>query len=740
MEISPFAWISELGTDYSSPLHQYEMNPLDDSLDGLNFQSFSSEIAQKMSWSNIEASHVGEERPAKHIKIKSWNSCTTEHSTPKKSPSSSQSQIISFENSASFPAIPHPSFPSLGSYDLQETMKRATRSPLQAQDHIIAERKRREKISQCFVDLSVLLPGLKKGTDYSSFFHQYQINPLDYYSLHEINFQSFSSERYNKSTQNRSDSNVGSSDHIDIVRPVKQLMTNSWDSCTTEHSTPKTSPSCSYQIISFGNSTSLPAISLPGSDEKYDVIPKTEEGTPGNISFPSLMTCQGYSSTQVTRRDASTTRRNILQAQDHVISERKRREKLSHRFIALSALIPGLKKMDKASVLGETIKYLKQLQERVKILEEQTSKKTMKSMIIVNKSHMASDGETISSDDDNFDNQCYQLYLPHVEARVLDKYVLIRIHCENEKGYLVNILSEIQKLPLTILNSNALTFGNSALDITVIAQLKTNSWNSCTSTHEPSPSSSSQIISFDNSTGTSSTLAISPPVYGHQDYASVIPKTEAGSPGNINLLPSLISYPQEMSQPRIASTTRTTLQAQDHVIAERKRREKLSQHFISLSALLPGLKKTDKASVLGDAIKYLQKLQERVKTLEEQTAQKTMESMIIVKKSHMMICSDDDETSSSDENFDSKLYLPHIEARVSDRDVLIRIHCENHKGCIVNILNEIEKLPLNVVNSNALPFGNSTLDVTVVAQMDVGLAITVKDLVNNLRQALLKFM
>ncbi|KAK3173905.1 hypothetical protein Dsin_033224, partial [Dipteronia sinensis] len=300
--------------------------------------------------------------------------------------------------------------------------------------------------------------------------HQYQINPLDD-SLDEIKFQSFSSERYNESTQKRSDSNVGSS-RIQNDRPVKQLKTDTRNSCTTEHSTPKTALSPSSQIISFGNSTLLPAISLPGSDEKYSVIPKTEEGTPGNINFPISLTSQGYSSTQETKRAASTTKRNIFQAQDHVISERKRREKLSHRFIALSALVPGLKKMDKASVLGETIKYLKQLQERVKKLEEQTSKKkTMKSMIIVNKSHMASDGETISPDDENFDNQSYQLYLPHVEARVSDKDVLIRIHCENDKGSLVNILSEIQKLPLTVLNSNALTFGNSTLDITVIAQM-----------------------------------------------------------------------------------------------------------------------------------------------------------------------------------------------------------------------------------------------------------------------------
>lgn len=123
--------------------------------------------------------------------------------------------------------------------------------------------------------------------------------------------------------------------------------------------------------------------------------------------------------------------------------------------------------------------------------------------------------------------------------------------------------------------------------------------------------------------------------------------------------------------------------------------------------------------MLGDAIKYIQKLHERVKMLEEQSAKKSVESMVIVKKSKI---SSDDEYSSSDENFDSQLHLPHIEARVSDRDVLIRIHCQNNKGCVVNILNQIEKLPLTVVNSNVLTFGNSTLDITVIAQVKLLIA------------------
>ena len=125
---------------------------------------------------------------------------------------------------------------------------------------------------------------------------------------------------------------------------------------------------------------------------------------------------------------------------------------------------------------------------------------------------------------------------------------------------------------------------------------------------------------------------------------------------------------------------------------------------------------TDKSSILEGAMKYLKQLQERVTTLEEQVAKKTVESVIFVRKTQIYA---DDDTSSSDENFDnqSNKPFPDIEARVSDKDVLIRIHCEKNKGCISNIINEVEKLHLSVLNSNVLPFGSATLDITIVAQV-----------------------
>ncbi|EEF44055.1 DNA binding protein, putative [Ricinus communis] len=182
-------------------------------------------------------------------------------------------------------------------------------------------------------------------------------------------------------------------------------------------------------------------------------------------------------------------------------------------------------------------------------------------------------------------------------------------------------------------------------------------------------------------------------------------------------------------------------QSQDHIIAERKRREKLSQRFIALSAIVPGLKKMDKASVLGDAIKYLKQLQERVKTLEEQTKKKTMESVVIVKKSRLVFGEED--TSSSDESFSKGPFdepLPEIEARICDKHVLIRIHCEKRKGVLEKTIAEIEKLHLSVTNSSVLTFGSSALDVTIIAQMDNEFSMSVKDLVKDLHSAFKLFM
>ncbi|KAK4490512.1 hypothetical protein RD792_001192 [Penstemon davidsonii] len=166
----------------------------------------------------------------------------------------------------------------------------------------------------------------------------------------------------------------------------------------------------------------------------------------------------------------------------------------------------------------------------------------------------------------------------------------------------------------------------------------------------------------------------------------------------------------------------------DHIIAERKRREQLSQRFITLSGLVPGLKKMDKNSVLGDTIKYLKCLQEKVKTLEERKTNQTMESVVLVRKSDILMKGQDSSKVKS---------LPEIEARLCNKTILLKIQCEKRKGVLVQLLSQVEKLNLVVVNTNVSPFGSLSLYITIVAEMEQEFNSTVKNIVYELRSSLL---
>jgi hypothetical protein len=122
----------------------------------------------------------------------------------------------------------------------------------------------------------------------------------------------------------------------------------------------------------------------------------------------------------------------------------------------------------------------------------------------------------------------------------------------------------------------------------------------------------------------------------------------------------------------------------------------------------------DKASVLGDAIKYMKQLQARLKSLEEQVEDnKKAGSAVQVKRSVIFTDNND-----HDEN-NKKTLLPEIEVRVSSKDVLIKIQCDKHSGRAATVLGQLENLNLIVQSSNFLPFGNNIVDVTIVAQVNI---------------------
>ncbi|TKY64602.1 Transcription factor bHLH25 [Spatholobus suberectus] len=227
------------------------------------------------------------------------------------------------------------------------------------------------------------------------------------------------------------------------------------------------------------------------------------------------------------------------------------------------------------------------------------------------------------------------------------------------------------------------------------------------------------ILSFDNST----MIPATPEPCPRSCNNSPLPAKRAlESPG-----------PEPTTRPsQEAKKVRTSSQTIDHIMAERRRRQELTERFIALSATIPGLNKTDKASVLRAAIDYVKQLQERVQELEQEDKKRRVESVIFLKNPDP---NGNEDTTSTETNCS---ILPEMEARVLGKEVLIEIHCEKENGIELKILDHIENLHLKVTGSSVLPFGNSALCITITAQMGDAYQMAVNDLVKDLRQVLSK--
>lgn len=68
---------------------------------------------------------------------------------------------------------------------------------------------------------------------------------------------------------------------------------------------------------------------------------------------------------------------------NHVEAERQRREKLNQRFYALRAVVPNISKMDKASLIGDAIVHITELQRRVDEIEAARASKCVEHQVEV---------------------------------------------------------------------------------------------------------------------------------------------------------------------------------------------------------------------------------------------------------------------------------------------------------------------------------------------------------------------
>ncbi|KAH7690347.1 Transcription factor MYC/MYB N-terminal protein [Dioscorea alata] len=128
-----------------------------------------------------------------------------------------------------------------------------------------------------------------------------------------------------------------------------------------------------------------------------------------------------------------------------VALERKRREKLNHRFYDLRSVVPNISRMDKASLLSDAVSYINEL--RTKVEELQAEVKLMKSMMT---SSSVSEVSAVSAE---------------LEVRLMGGDAVIQFRSESighPTAMLMGVLRELDLdvLHATISNVNKFTWQN----------------------------------------------------------------------------------------------------------------------------------------------------------------------------------------------------------------------------------------------------------------------------------------
>lgn len=133
----------------------------------------------------------------------------------------------------------------------------------------------------------------------------------------------------------------------------------------------------------------------------------------------------------------------------------------------------------------------------------------------------------------------------------------------------------------------------------------------------------------------------------------------------------------------------------NHVEAERQRREKLNQRFYALRAVVPNVSKMDKASLLGDAIAYINELKARVQSVESEKEEMTSEVELLKKEIA------ERETKAApppppQESCNTKIIDMEIDVKIIGWDAMIRVQCSKKNHPAAKLMAALRDLELEV--------------------------------------------
>lgn len=124
---------------------------------------------------------------------------------------------------------------------------------------------------------------------------------------------------------------------------------------------------------------------------------------------------------------------------NHVEAERQRREKLNQRFYALRAVVPNISKMDKASLLGDAIAYINELQAKLKVMEAE-------------RDSLGSTSRDTAALETNSDPEI-QKRAPDVDIQATHDEVIVRVSCPLDSHPASRVIQAFKEAQMTVVES-----------------------------------------------------------------------------------------------------------------------------------------------------------------------------------------------------------------------------------------------------------------------------------------------
>ncbi|KAA8525881.1 hypothetical protein F0562_008019 [Nyssa sinensis] len=159
----------------------------------------------------------------------------------------------------------------------------------------------------------------------------------------------------------------------------------------------------------------------------------------------------------------------------------------------------------------------------------------------------------------------------------------------------------------------------------------------------------------------------------------------------------------------------------NHVEAERQRREKLNQRFYALRAVVPNVSKMDKASLLGDAIAYINELKSKLQTAESDTEElrnqmQSLKKELASKESQYSPPPPPppDQDLKMSNHHGSKVIEMDIDVKIIGWDAMIRIRCSKMNHPAARLMSALKDLDLDVHHASVSVMNDSMIQQATV--------------------------